>query len=57
MFKQDDIIMYFKDIAIGATFTCNGNKCIKKSTRTALIVDYNKVFYYSGNTLIKPVEA
>jgi hypothetical protein len=29
--------IYFHELPIGAKFHCNGNSCIKKSTRTAWI--------------------
>ena len=43
--------MYFKDLKIGDIFTNNGNKCKKQSTRTALLTDYNRVFYFGQNEI------
>lgn len=39
---------YFRDLEVGDKFYCNGNVCLKRSSRTALILRFNKVFYY-GN--------
>jgi hypothetical protein len=41
--------MSFSQIAIGSQFTCNGNICIKKSSRTALLIAYGRTFYFSKN--------
>lgn len=44
--------MYFKDIAIGQNFTCNGAVYQKKSTRTAVInmpeATYHGEWFYFG---------
>lgn len=36
---------YFHEVAINATFHYQGNTYIKQSTRTALMLCANKVFY------------
>jgi hypothetical protein len=36
----------FKNVRVGEMFTCNGNLCVKKSTRTALLVTAGRVFYF-----------
>lgn len=42
----------FEELPVGALFAKNGNKCKKVSTRTALILDYNRRFYYSKKELV-----
>ena len=42
----------FKQIRIGSMFYCNGNLCIKRSSRTALIKQYNRIFYYGENEMV-----
>ena len=37
---------YFWQLPIGALFECNGNRCEKVSRRTALLLDYGRVFYF-----------
>jgi hypothetical protein len=39
--------MTFSQLPIGAVFHCNGNRCRKQSTRTALLIQFNRVFYFS----------
>ena len=39
----------FKHVPVGSTFTCNGNVCIKRSSRTALLVAYDRWFYFSAS--------
>lgn len=39
----------FQEIQVGQTFFCNGNICRKVSTRTALLIEYGRVFYFSKN--------
>lgn len=36
----------FDQLKVGARFVCNGNMCIKKSSRTATITDYDRWAYY-----------
>lgn len=47
----------FKDLQVGTVFYCNGNTCIKKSTRTAWI-NTNKTlwFYFGQNESVKSLE-
>lgn len=42
---------YFKELPIGTEFHRNGNRWVKKSTRTAFLVEYNRVFYFLQNDL------
>lgn len=37
--------MYFKDVKIDKLFVYNGNLWRKRSTKTALMMKYKKVFY------------
>jgi hypothetical protein len=37
----------FASIPVGTRFTCNGQECIKRSTRTALMVSVDRVYYYA----------
>jgi len=37
----------FAALEIGAYFNANGNRCKKVSTRTALLVAYDRVFYFN----------
>jgi len=37
----------FCTLPIGTRFTCNGNECVKQSTRTALLINVDRVFYYA----------
>lgn len=48
--KQGVFIMstIFFAVPIGSYFKCNGNLCLKKSSRTAQLVNYSKVFYFGG---------
>ena len=40
------MLVTFRTVVIGERFECNGNVCIKKSTRTAEIVGTGRVFYF-----------
>ena len=42
----------FSDIQVGDIFYSNGNQCIKKSTRTALLVEYDRIFYYGKDEVV-----
>lgn len=37
----------FCTLPVGTRFLCNGQECIKQSTRTALMVSVDRVFYYA----------
>lgn len=39
----------FKDVPVNGIFYCNGNMCRKVSSRTALLIEYGRVFYYGEN--------
>ena len=36
----------FSQVRVGELFNCNGNLCLKCSTRTAEIISAGRVFYY-----------
>lgn len=46
----------FSSLPVGAIFWCNGNTCIKKSSRTAWI-NVNKTlwFYFGKNESVKEI--
>lgn len=46
----------FEALPVGARFECNGNECVKRSTRTALLVQYGRVFYFAKNTPVTTKE-
>jgi len=41
-------IITFRALPMGAHFMCNGNRCVKRSGRTATLVDYGRTFYFRG---------
>ena len=43
----------FKDVPIGASFISNGNFCTKISTRTAVLVQYMRTFYFKANEQVE----
>ena len=45
-------IVTFRALPVGAHFTCNGNRCIKKSSRTAQLVDYKRTFYFGKTEVV-----
>ena len=40
-------VISFRALPVGAHFMCNGNRCVKRSSRTATLVDYNRTFYFN----------
>ena len=46
--------MKFKDLPVGQLFECNGNLAVKCSTRTARLIQYDRVFYYQQDTEVTP---
>lgn len=42
---------YFDELPPKAEFVLNGNKCVKRSTRTADLVEYNRWFYFGKQEL------
>jgi hypothetical protein len=43
----------FSELAIGALFIHNGNVCLKLSTRTARLVQFNRTFYFSKTDFVE----
>ena len=48
------LTMTFSQLPIGALFQCNGNQCRKQSTRTAVLTQYGRVFYFSQTDRVTP---
>ena len=51
---------YFRNVARGAAFWCNGNKWRKQSSRTARPISDgipNRAFYFRGNEICESVLA
>lgn len=42
----------FSLVPVGAVFTYNGNACLKKSTRTARLIEVGRVFYFRNNEIV-----
>lgn len=42
---------YFDELPLKTVFHYNGNTWIKKSTKTAKLVEYNKTFYFAKKDL------
>jgi hypothetical protein len=45
-------IISFRALPVGAHFACNGNNCVKRSTRTAELVEYKRTFYFHGTEVV-----
>jgi len=45
-------IITFNALPVGAHFTCNGNRCVKRSTATARLVDYDRTFYFCKREVV-----
>ena len=46
----------FAQLATGDRFRCQGNEYIKRSTKTALLVNFNQVFYFYASQSVEPME-
>lgn len=42
----------FSEVPIGAEFFCNGNRCVKVSSRTADLQEYGRRFYFGMRELV-----
>jgi hypothetical protein len=42
----------FAAVPVGTRFKCNGNVCLKVSTKTALLEAYNRVFYFGMGDVV-----
>lgn len=49
-------IKAFRKLCLGDKFTYNGNEYEKKSSRTAILIAYNRVFYFKQGDLIRQVK-
>jgi len=45
----------FKEVPVGTSFISNGNICTKLSTRTAVIAQYMRTFYFRANEVVEVV--
>lgn len=45
-------LITFAALPHGAAFFCNGNRCIKRSSRTAELVDYGRTFYFAAADVV-----
>lgn len=43
----------FCAIPVGTRFECNGNAYIKKSSRTAYLIEFDRTFYFSNRERIR----
>lgn len=43
----------FAAVPVGTYFECNGNRCLKKSTRTALLCQYGRIFYFEQKARVR----
>jgi hypothetical protein len=43
----------FKALPVGQTFWYNGNEYTKKSTRTAYLHEFKRVFYFGQNDIVR----
>lgn len=43
----------FKNVPIGDKFIANGNICQKVSSRTAVIIQYSRRYYYQQNAIVE----
>ena len=46
----------FREADIGEELRCNGNAIVKKPSRTALLVEYGRTFYFSADTICERFE-
>lgn len=51
--RSSIMTVLFKQVKRGAVFTLNGNLCMKKTDRTATLLQYKRNFYVGAN---EPVE-
>ena len=42
---------YFNELPVKCEFSLNGNKCKKRSTMTAELIEFNRWFYFSKHDL------
>ena len=44
--------MTFAEVPLGTLFWCNGNHCLKRSTRTAYLLAFERVFYFRQHEMV-----
>ena len=45
----------FASVPVGSRFECNGNICVKQSTRTAVLEQFGRVFYFGMNDRVRTI--
>lgn len=45
----------FKEVPVGSSFIHNGNVCTKLSSRTAVLVQYMRSFYFKQTDIVEVV--
>ena len=45
----------FKEVPVGTAFISNGNICTKLSSRTAVLVQYMRTFYFKADDMVEVV--
>jgi hypothetical protein len=43
----------FKEVPVGSSFIFNGNVCTKLSSRTAVLVQYMRSFYFKQTDIVE----
>ena len=43
--------IYFNELPVKCEFNHNGNTCVKQSTRTAMLTEFKRWFYYGKREL------
>jgi hypothetical protein len=43
----------FTDVPVGTSFIHNGNICVKVTSRTALMVQYMRKFYFTSKDIVE----
>lgn len=43
----------FREVPVGDTFWSNGNEYVKRTTRTARLIKYNRIFYFRNDDLVR----
>lgn len=46
--------MPFQSLPIGHRFTSNGNLWVKQSTRTAILPEFGRVYYFGKSEQVQP---
>ena len=50
------MLKYFKELTIGASFKRGNVQWVKRSTRTAQLVENGRIFYFSANDVVEHVK-